>query len=271
MLDPNQEQVLGEIFSNISSQLRSALGNLHLAAAALAPASRREEDPALDAKAALLDQSYYQLLRLMGNLTAAATLENTNPLPLRDQDIVQLVRTQCETVSSLVEMKGLELRFRCEMESHVCALHVRSLEQLLYQLLSNAMKFTKEGSVTVELRKVNRRLLLSVSDTGCGISEQQLPTLFDRYLHPELMDPAPHGLGLGLPLCRSIMERHGGTIMAESQLGKGTSVICSFPDQTCGNLMLADTLVDYSGGFNVSLLGLADALPARAFALKNQD
>ena len=69
------------VFPNIAAQLRSVLGNLHLAAAQLAPAIRREGDPALDSTASLLDQSYYRLLRLVNNLTAAGELGQTRPSP----------------------------------------------------------------------------------------------------------------------------------------------------------------------------------------------
>lgn len=78
-LDDRQQAFL---FSNIAAQLRGALSNLHLAAAQLVPASQREQDPELDARAALLDQSYYQLLRLVNNLSAAAQyLGSDAPLP----------------------------------------------------------------------------------------------------------------------------------------------------------------------------------------------
>ena len=75
------------VFPNIAAQLRSVLGNLHLAAAQLAPAIRREGDPALDSTASLLDQSYYRLLRLVNNLTAAGELGQDAPLPVRDRDL----------------------------------------------------------------------------------------------------------------------------------------------------------------------------------------
>ena len=271
MSELDRDRLLAELFPHIAAQMRMALSNLHLASTSLAPARERETDPALDAKAAVLDQSYYQLLRVVSNLTAAVSLAETGPLPLQDQDIVELVRAQCEAVTSLAKLLGLELRFVCPMEHHICGVNRASLEQLLYQLLSNALKFTKEGSVTVELRQAGDRLLLSVADTGCGIPEELLPTLFDRFLHTERMDPAPHGLGLGLPLCRRIVDRLGGSIMAESQLGKGTKITCSLPDRKSGHLGVSDLRVDYTGGFNSTLLYLADALPREAFLLNNQD
>ena len=269
-MEPEQNN-LAALFPSVAAQMRGALSNLHLAAAQLAPAEAREQDPMLDARAAVLDQSYYQLLRLVTSLSAAASLSKEGPLPLQDRDIVKLVNDLCERSASLAPLLGLELKFICPFERHICALNADALEQLLYHLLSNAFKFTpKGGTVTVELRRSGKHLFLSVSDTGCGIPEDRLETLFDRYNHPELMDPIPHGLGLGLPLCRRIAEGHGGALMAESHVGKGSRFTLSLPDRQIGT-GVSDVPFDFSGGFNKTLLALADALPSKAFLLRNQD
>lgn len=266
-----EQNHLAALFPSVAAQMRGALSNIYLAAAQLAPAAEREKDPALDARAAVLDQSFYQLLRLVTSLSAAASLTKEDPLSLQDRDIVKLVSDLCESSASMAPLLGLELKFICPFERHICAINEDSLEQLVYHLLSNAFKFTpKGGTVTVELRRSGKRILLSVTDTGCGIPEEKLETLFDRYTHPELMDPPPHGLGLGLPLCRRIAEGHGGVLMAESQVGKGSRFTLSLPDRQSGNIV-SDVLVDYSSGFNKTLLAFADALPSRAFLRPYQD
>lgn len=260
------------LLPNVATQFRSALGNIHLAAAALVPADSREKNPELDTKAALLDQSYYQMLRLVNNLTSTAYLLQNDSFPLQDCDVVELIQTQCEKAESLASLLGLRLRFVCAVSTHLCAINRNAIEQVLFQLLSNAFKFTSAGgTVTVELKTAGERLLLSVLDTGCGISEELLPTLFDRYLHRDLMNPPPHGLGLGLTLCRHIAEAHGGTMIAESKLGIGSRVTFSIPDRTIGVSGVSDVPFDYAGGFNTTLLALADALPWEAFLQKNQD
>ena len=243
----------------------------HLASAQLSPPSAREQDPALDARAALLDQSYYQMLRLVSSLSAAAYLASEEPLPLQDRDIVGMVSKTCEEAGSLAPLLGLELRFVCAMERHVCAVAATALEQAVYQLLSNAFKFTHPGgTVTVELQVKNGLVLLSVSDTGEGIPDERLPTLFDRYLHGGQPDAPSHGLGLGLPLCRRVAEGHGGTLMADSRVGEGTRFTLSLPDKQVGG-GVSDIPFDYTGGFNRTLMNLADALPVKAFLRNNQD
>lgn len=268
-MEPEQNQ-LAALFPNVAAQMRGALSNLHLAAAQLMPAEAREQDPALDAKAALLDQSYYQVLRLVNSLSAAGALTDDSPLALQDRDLVSLVGELCEKTAALAPLLGLEVRFVCAFERLICAVNPDALEQLLYHLFSNAFKFTPAGgTVTVELKRAGGRVLLSVTDTGRGIPEERLPALFDRYLHGQ-MDPPPHGLGLGLPLCRRIAERHGGMLMAESRVGKGSRFTLSLPEKHVGG-GVSDRPFDYAGGFNRTLLALADALPAKAFLLRNQD
>lgn len=261
---------LSSLFPNIAAQLRTSLGNLHLAAAQLVPAELREQDPDVDAKAARLDQSYYQMLRMVNSLSMAAYLTDDSPLPLQNRDIVDLVGSVCDRAGDLAPLLGLELRFVCTPERHICAVAPDALEQVLYHLLSNAFKFSPAGStVTVELRFTERQLLLSVTDTGCGIPEDRLTTLFDRYLDAKRMDPPPYGLGLGLPLCRCIAQRQGGTLMAESKVGHGSRFTIMLPDRLADS-GVSDIPFDYSGGFNRTLMALADALPASAFLLRNQ-
>lgn len=271
-MNSNEPNVPAELFPSIATQLRAALGNIHFAAAALAPAEARERDPKIDASAALFDQGYYRLLRIVDNLTAAEYLSRETVASPVDQDIVAAVSDLCAQSASLAGLMKLRLTFSSQEKSHVCAFHKNLLEQLLFQLLSNAFKFTPAGgSIAVDLRFSGGQVLLSVADTGCGISEELLPSLFDRYLHSDLMNPPPHGLGLGLSLCRRIAEQHGGNMMAESKVGEGTRITLSIPDRQTDRVAVSDMPFDYTGGFNHTLLALSDALPPQAFRLKEQD
>ena len=261
---------LAALLPNIAAQARGTLSSLRLAAAQLAPMEAREKDPVLDQKAALVDQSYYRLLRLTNNLSLMACMEDDRPLHLRDRDLVSSVGEQCEQAASLAELMGLQFRFVCPLERHLCAVDGDALEQILSQLLSNAIKFTPPGGkVTVELRLVKKRVLLSVADTGCGISEERLEMLFDRYLHKTTPETPAQGLGLGLAICQRLAELHGGALMAVSHLGEGSRFTLSLPDRRIGG-EISDVRFDYSGGFNRALLGLADALPPEAFLVRSQ-
>lgn len=268
--DPEKE--IGQILSQVAAQMRCSLVNVYGAINRLAPQERRDADPKLDRSAALLEESYYRLLRLAGNLTHAAVLAESGPLPLRNEDLVGLCRTLCGEAAELAAVMDLQLVFRCEEEERLVAVNTEGIERLLLNLLSNAMKFTpKGGTITVELRFTGKQVELSVSDTGTGISPQLLPTLFDRYHHTERMDPAPHGLGLGLPICHRIARGHDGELTASSVEGVGTRVTFTFPDRMEPVATVQDIGFDYAGGFDHTLLELSDALPAAAFCRRRRE
>jgi len=106
------------------------------------------------------------------------------------------------------------------------------LQQVLWNLLSNATKFTPVGgSVTVGLRREQSHLLISVSDTGQGVSAEFLPFIFDRFRQADGSTTRRHGgLGLGLSIVRHIVEMHGGTVRAESPgIGQGTTFTIELP------------------------------------------
>jgi len=268
----NDGQIPFQLLANVASQLRGALGNIGSAVERIAPEEAREGNRALDENAAMLYQSYHRALRLVNNLSEAAEFGQEALFQPKDGDIVRLCREICLRVQSLAALQGLALSFVCEEEEYVMSMYADGVERLLLNLLSNAMKFTPAGgSITVELcvDEDDEQVRLTVSDTGCGIKAELLPTVFDRFCHVERMDPIPHGLGLGLPICRHIARRHGGDITVVSTEHVGTSVTVTLSDGRSGTLQLRDIPFDYAGGYDHVLVELSDALDAGAFTAEN--
>ena len=100
--------------------------------------------------------------------------------------------------------------------------------QVLFNFLSNAIKNTETGSITLGLKQEGDWLKLFVSDTGCGILEEKLPQIFTRF---EKLNDFVQGTGLGLSICKSIVERLGGRIEVSSELGKGSTFALYLPYQ----------------------------------------
>ena len=270
--DNEKKPELGEVLQQVSGQLRSSLNNIDRSLERIAPPELRDQENGLDVDAAILCQSYYRILRLANNLSDAAILDKPIRARLRNDDIVGFCRDVIRRVQMPAELLGLDLDFRCAKSSHIIAIDRDRLERLLLNLLSNAFKFTpKGGRVTLEVRIEAQRVELRLSDTGCGIAPELLETVFDRYLHTERIDPPPHGLGLGLPICRRIAQEHGGSLLLTSRPGEGTTVTVSLPNQKAAVQELNSFIVDYSGGFNPVLLELCDALPKQAFTQKFLD
>lgn len=267
----DRAEELEGVLRQVAGQLKGSLGNIHSALERLAPAQAREGDKTLDRDAAVLQQSYYRILRLTGNLEAAAGLEGPADVVLENRDIVAVCEDIVKSVDHCARILGLELDFVCGKDHHVVAVDRDKLERLMLNLLSNAFKFTPPGGkITVELR-FGATVELRVTDTGAGISPERLETVFDRRLRRDTMDPPPHGLGLGLPICRKIARDHGGTVLLESRVGEGTTVIVSLPNKRARGQQMTALRVDYAGGFNHVLLELADALPRQAYACEYMD
>ena len=266
-----QVRLLNEVLLHVSAQLRTALGGMHIAVSRLAPPERRDADAALDRDAALLNRNYYALLRLSNNLSNAPMLLDDAPLTKENTDIVTWLDGLCRQASPLFALRNVALTFQCSAAHHGAAINRVCLEQAVWNLLSNALKFTAEGgAVTVSLRFERRQVLLAVTDTGCGINAEDMEMVFDGYLHPERAAALPSGLGLGLPLCRRIAEGHGGRLVLNSRVGHGTTVTLALPDELAEDVV-EDVAFDYTGGFQPALVGLADGLPFEAFLQKHSD
>ena len=107
------------------------------------------------------------------------------------------------------------------------------LARALSNILSNAIKFTDQGSVRVTARQVDAEILIETVDTGCGIAPSSLPHVFERFFHAETESEADRDTslrrGLGLTLARTIIEEHGGRIDIRSRIGTGTTVTVALP------------------------------------------
>ena len=250
-----EKQMLREVLPGIAVQLRGALANIHGALGRLAPEQLRDRDNRTDHSAAILCQSYYQILRVVNNLSDAPMLAEDKPFDTENVELVELL--------------DLNLSFTCWDRAHVIAANRELLERLFWNLVSNAMKFTPSGgTIEVSLRTGPDCVLLCVKDSGPGIPADKLERLFDRWQHSS-MDLPVHGLGLGLPLCRRIAQGHGGSLMVSSRQGEGTAVTVRLPDRRSGVTLMRQPPFHYAGGFQPVMMELSDALPCAGFAEKN--
>jgi signal transduction histidine kinase len=152
---------------------------------------------------------------------------DVNPEPFSVQALVTYC---CATVSPLVEEKpGVKLEYDVEDGIGKANTDQGRLRQMLINLLSNAIKFTDSGSVTVKAHQKNEQLVLSVSDTGKGIPEDELPTIFDEYRQVRGSDQEHKGTGLGLSITKQFAELLGGSIGVKSEVGKGSTFTVRIP------------------------------------------
>lgn len=107
------------------------------------------------------------------------------------------------------------------------ACDVTRIQQLLYILLDNAFRYTKEGQVVLALAMKAEKIVITVSDTGCGIRSSDIPQLFDRFYRGDL-SREKGGFGLGLSIAKAIVNAHGGKIYVSSEYGKGSEFTVVF-------------------------------------------
>ena len=146
-------------------------------------------------------------------------------------DLIPVLEAATETVRPAADARRIVLRLELDQGALVSGDAMR-LQQVVWNLLSNAIKFTPPGGqVTVRLKRENASVVLSVSDTGEGISAEFLPYIFDRFRQAESTNKNQQGgLGLGLAIVRHLVEAHGGTIRAASKgVGKGATFTVTLP------------------------------------------
>jgi PAS domain S-box-containing protein len=146
--------------------------------------------------------------------------------------LADVVTAAVESVRPSVEVKGLRLRTVLDPYAGPVAGDANRLQQVVWNLLTNAIKFTaRGGQIQVILERINSHLELSVSDTGEGIAPEFLPHIFERFRQADASTTRRHaGLGLGLSIVKQLVELHGGTIRAKSPgLGHGSTFIILLP------------------------------------------
>jgi len=126
---------------------------------------------------------------------------------------------------------NIKIKADVEKEIESIVADERKIKQVIFNLLSNAMKFTPDGgNVGINITKADNEIRITVWDTGVGISKEDMPKLFQPFQQLEtVLSKKYPGTGLGLNLCKRFVELHGGKIWGESEVGKGSEFIFTIP------------------------------------------
>ncbi|MBU1454888.1 MAG: PAS domain S-box protein [Proteobacteria bacterium] len=152
-------------------------------------------------------------------------------------DLHTSIEKMTKLVSPLAEKKGIELQIDLPDTLAMIATDQRRLEQVILNLLNNAIKFTERGHVDISYRKENNYYLLSFSDTGIGIHGEDLPDLFQPFHQIDTgLARKREGTGLGLSISKKILDIMGGSIEVESQWGQGSTFTIRLPQQQKGTV-----------------------------------
>lgn len=172
------------------------------------------------------------LLALINDILDLSKIE-ANQLNLQQEtvEVSDVCKIALKLVQEKANDKGLSLKLAIAPEVTTVSADPLRLKQMLFNLLSNALKFTSRGSVGLEVKRVDHFIHFTVWDTGTGISEAQQQLLFRPY--QQLTNATPgEGTGLGLALTQKLAELHGGWIRVESELNQGSRFTIALPLQS---------------------------------------
>jgi len=178
-----------------------------------------------------IKSSTKRMERLIHDLLDIAKMEDSSfVLNLKSIEIEQLFREVLNIFRPFAEEKNIRIEFRLSPDVSTATLDEDRIIQALSNLVGNALKFTpNRGVITLAVENSEQQIIISVQDSGAGISADHLPHVFDRFWQVQATNAK--GTGLGLAICKSIVEAHKGKIWIESILEHGTKIFFSLPLQ----------------------------------------
>ena len=223
--DATQSKLM--FFTNVSHDLRTPLTLIAEPVSQLSHADNLTASQLSLMKIA--DKNVKILQRLINQILDFRKFENGKlGLHLIEADVNRSIRDWMESFYSIARKRDIDLRLEASDSSMPMAFDSEKIERVFFNLLSNAFKYTaNNGKITVSYAAVDDELVLRVADTGEGISERDLGSIFDRFYQAERVHP--RGSGIGLSLAKAFVELHGGTISVESIVGKGSVFTVKLP------------------------------------------
>jgi len=219
-----------ELLANISHELRTPLASIKGYATMLLDYDRRLKRDEKREFLETIDKNTDRLVELIEQLLDMSRL-NTGILTIDKAPAT--INKMCREVIAEAQVRSPAHRIILELPVRLPRVNVdaRRIRQVLENLIGNAIKYSEAGTeVTVTARRAGRELLVSVTDQGVGIPEKDLPRVFERMFHAQPRQiPGVGGVGLGLSICKGIVEAHGGRIWIESEEEKGTKCFFTLP------------------------------------------
>jgi signal transduction histidine kinase len=222
-------------YHTLSHELKTPLTSVSEFISIVAEGLAGELNPSQAEYLAIARQNCAYLATYINDLLDATRLETGKmSLHLNPVSLIALIRRVIATMQPEASRKSIVLREEFGTDQAEVLIDQCRIVQVLTNLYNNALKFTPEGGTVVARTYRDRQrpewLEISVTDTGCGIAQQQIGLLFQRYYQTDQPNSGnPQGVGLGLYLCRELVQLHGGDIRVESQPGKGSTFTFSLP------------------------------------------
>ncbi len=214
-----------------------------------------------------INRGLFRMLRIIGNMSDASRYSADTGAQLETRDIRTVLEEIFHRATALTEHTEVALHYTGFPESVYTLVDAQKLERMVFNILSNAIKFTPAGgTITAKLTRRGTRMYLSVCDSGSGIADNLRGSIFNRYTREPRLEDGRCGLGLGMVLVRSTAALHGGTVLIDHPQGSGTRITVSFAIRQGNATLRSPKLrIDYAGERDHGLIELSDVLPARLY------
>ena len=217
---------------NLSHELRTPLNVISSTNQLLLELSKKDaiKSDNLSYYIDISERNCNRLLNLVNNILDNTKLQSKMyTLNLKEVDIIYLVEETSLTLIDYIKSKSIELIIDPEVEEKIILCDDYEIERCIVNLVSNAAKFTPEGgNITITIKDLDDKVMISVLDTGVGIEEKYHKTIFDRFNQVD-NDESKGGSGLGLSITSKIVELHKGEIYVESKVGEGSNFVIILP------------------------------------------
>lgn len=250
----------------ISQQMRQPLSNIMANLDALLPADAIRQDPEMARKADQINRGIYQMIRKVSNLSAMSGFSGNREYAISMQNISAFVGEIMERCTALAEKAGKTLQFTPAQVDIFSLTDSELLERAIYNLVSNAIKFSPENStITARLTQANQKIRFTIQNT-CE-ENTNLQNLFSRFLREPGLEDSRYGIGLGIPLVRFCAASHKGSLLMDRPEANMVRFSLTLPirQDSAGALRSPIRGLDYLGGYDHGLIELSDVLPSEAF------
>ena len=181
----------------------------------------------------LININSLRILKLSNNFIDLTNIQaGCMDLNFRNHDIVSFVESICDNINNYKKFNGISLIFDTSVEEHILRFDTDKIERVILNLISNAIKFNiPQGYVYVSLIVEEKYINISIKDTGIGINENKIDSIFESFSDVEnRLTKVSEGSGVGLALSKALVEMHDGKISVNSKLGNGSEFIISLPN-----------------------------------------
>lgn len=225
------DQIKDEFLANTSHELRTPLNGIIGIAESLLDGAAGELNERQKANLSMVVSSGMRLANLVNDILDFAKLKNRDiELQRQSVDFRQITEIVLRVCRPLVASKSIQLNNAIPEDLLAVEGDENRLQQIMYNLVGNAIKFTDSGAVTVSAIALDGMVEVTVADTGIGISPDQFKDIFKSFEQVDASVSREYGgTGLGLSITKQLVELHGGTIRVESELSQGSRFIFTLP------------------------------------------